>query len=269
MNKIIFFDLDGTLLTSQKEVLEENKEAIKKARENDIEVCICSGRQLSAVKKYQKMAGASKYVISTNGAEIYDMDAEEELFAIRIEPEISNAIYNYCIENNLFLRVDTKYARHISNMKYKVIDEIPLDEDFERFSREFNILQISIGSKNSEDIDKFLEFFKQFSDLKIENRFITDLTADPLDMVNIIVKSASKGNAILGLCRYLKISPEDAIAFGDDYNDISMFKTVGHPVAMGNAFDELKALASEVTTTNNEPGIAQILNRLIEENKCL
>ena len=54
------------------------------------------------------------------------------------------------------------------------------------------------------------------------------------------------------------------MAFGDDLNDISMMKSV-YGVAMGNAFDEVKVLAKEITKTNEEPGIAEILNRIIEE----
>ena len=68
------------------------------------------------------------------------------------------------------------------------------------------------------------------------------------------------------MCKYLKIKPEEAIAFGDDLNDISMMKSV-YGVAMSNALDEVKAFAKEITTTNEELGIAEILNRIIEERK--
>ena len=90
---------------------------------------------------------------------------------------------------------------------------------------------------------------------------------DKLDMVNLINSSVSKGNAILGLCKYLKINPDEAMAFGDDLNDISMINSV-YGVAMGNAFDDLKTMAKEVvSTTNNESGISKILNRIVEERK--
>ena len=60
MFKIVFFDLDGTLLNSKKEVLEENKKAIQNALDNGIEVCICTGRQKTAARHYQEMAGAGR-----------------------------------------------------------------------------------------------------------------------------------------------------------------------------------------------------------------
>lgn len=270
MVKIVFFDLDGTLLTREKHVLAESKEAIKKARENGIEVVICSGRQKGAVRAYQEEAGAGRYVITTNGAEIYDTRNEEQLFNCSLEREFARKFYSYILENNLFFRIDTKYARYFNQEKNRVTaDEILFNENPDEFFESTDILQISIGSTDSNKIDKAVEFLKMFPYIKIENRYITEITVDKLDIINVINKNASKGNAALGLCKFLKINPQEAVAFGDDYNDISMLKAVGHPVAMGNAFEDLKQIACEVTKTNDEPGISEVLNRLIEENREL
>lgn len=270
MTKIIFFDLDGTLLTKEKHVLEENKKAIKKALDNGIEVVICSGRQKGAVRTYQEEAGAGRYVITTNGAEIYDTKEEEQLFSCSLEKSFSRMFYDYIVDNDLFFRIDTKYARYFNQERNRVTDdEVLFEENPNEFFAENDILQISIGSMDSSKIDNAVEFSKSFSDIKIETRYITEITKDRLDVINIINKNASKGNAATGLCKFLKIDPKEAVAFGDDYNDVSMLKAVGHPVAMGNAFDDIKQIATEVIKTNDEPGISEILNRLIEENKEL
>lgn len=268
MKKIVFFDLDGTLLTTQKEILEENKKAIKLARENDIEICICSGRPQSAVRKYQKMAGAGRYIISANGAEIYDTEAEEQLYACALEEDFCVKLYEHAVKNNLFMRIDTKYGRFINIERYKVLDDIVMTEtDYKKFFREEKILQFSFGSMDSKLIEEIVEIVNKSGIYSIANRFMSGMLPDKLDIINIVNSSVSKGNAILGLCKYLKIDPKDTIGFGDDYNDVSMMKSVGHGVAMGNAFDEIKALASEVTLTNDEPGIAEFLNRLVIENQ--
>ena len=73
--------------------------------------------------------------------------------------------------------------------------------------------------------------------------------------MNVINSNASKGNAINGLCKYLKIEVNDVIAMGDDLNDISMMQAVGMGVAMGNAIDKLKEVATFVTKPNYENGI--------------
>ena len=67
------------------------------------------------------------------------------------------------------------------------------------------------------------------------------------------------------MCEYLKINLKDSIAIGDSFNDLTMFETVGHSVAMGNAPDEIKKMVDEVTDTNNEDGVAKFLEKLNEE----
>jgi hydroxymethylpyrimidine pyrophosphatase-like HAD family hydrolase len=55
------------------------------------------------------------------------------------------------------------------------------------------------------------------------------------------------------------------MCFGDDYNDLELFRAAGHSVAMGNAVDDLKEIASEVTLTNDEDGVAVVLERILGE----
>lgn len=267
MKKIVFFDLDRTLLNSDLDVLEENKKAIMNARENGVEIAICSGRQQSQVRFYQEKSGAGRYIITTNGAEIYDTLEEEQLFNCSLESEFCKILYDYVIKNDLFFRIDTKYARYFNDESTRFSDEVLFEEEPNKFFDENIVLQFSIGSKDSTKIDKVVEYLNNFPDVKIEMRYISKLTPEPLDIINVLNKNASKGNAIRGLCKYLKIDFKDAVCFGDDYNDISMFQAVGYPIAMRNACDELKNMAKEVTSDNNEPGIAEVLNRMIEENK--
>jgi hypothetical protein len=210
------------------------------------------------------MAGAGRYIIDTNGAEIYDTQDEEQLYSCGLDTDFCMKLYRHVLENNLFIRIDTKYGRYINDMKNVVLDEMPMEEDYKKFFEENVVLQMSIGSEDSRKIDEVVRMLD--SRVKEENRFISSLIPVKLDMINIINSSASKGNAILGLCKYLKIKPEEAMAFGDDINDISMMKSV-HGVAMGNAGDSIKALAKEITKTNDEAGIAEILNRIVEEKR--
>ena len=67
------------------------------------------------------------------------------------------------------------------------------------------------------------------------------------------------------LCKYCNINSKETIAIGDDYNDVPMFQEVGLAIAMGNANDDVKAKADLVTKTNNEDGVAFILEKLIQD----
>ena len=74
---------------------------------------------------------------------------------------------------------------------------------------------------------------------------------------------ATKEKAIEALTDYLHIPIEQTVAFGDDFNDIGMLKLCGTGVAMGNAIQEVKQCATEITVTNNEDGVAKWINEKI------
>lgn len=270
MYKAIFLDLDGTLLDDDKNVSEENRKAIKNAKDNGVYVCLCSGRQKDAVEEYKNMAGTSRYIISSNGAQIYDCDKKEVLYACSLDKDICNKLVEFVIENNFFIRTETKYSRYINKRDILIKYEIILEDNKELRDLVANndILQCSIATNSQEDINKTIEFVKKLnrSDIKIENVFKDEIRGKVFYIINIINTSTSKGNAINGLCKYLKIDINDVIAMGDDKNDLSMLEAVGLGVAMGNAEDIVKKVAKEVTKTNIENGVAEIINSKILNN---
>lgn len=261
MYKAVFLDLDGTLLDDNKRISEENKEAIKYAKEKGTQIIICSGRQQNTIKEYRNEIDASNYIICCNGAEIYDCNTKQDLFTANIPDDLIYKLYNYANERNYLARFDTKYGRYINNMNYFISKEIYLDEDVDKFINENKILQFTVGTETEEQIDKTIEYIKSLnrSDIKIENRYKAIAGECKFWAINIINSNASKGNAISGLCKYLKIDVNDVIGMGDDYNDISMMDAVGCGIAMGNAMKLVKEHAKEVTVTNNENGVAKIL----------
>jgi hydroxymethylpyrimidine pyrophosphatase-like HAD family hydrolase len=76
-------------------------------------------------------------------------------------------------------------------------------------------------------------------------------------------KNATKEKAIEALCTYLKISVSQVVAFGDDFNDIGMLTLCGTGVAMGNAIEEVKQIANEICSANEEDGLAHWLEEHI------
>ncbi|WDC84245.1 HAD hydrolase family protein [Caloramator sp. mosi_1] len=84
----------------------------------------------------------------------------------------------------------------------------------------------------------------------------------------MVSRYASKGNALEYLAKYLNIGLDDVIAFGDNFNDISMFKKAGISVAMGNAEGEIKRICRFVTLTNSEDGVADFIFKHLENTKA-
>lgn len=268
MKKIVFFDLDGTLLTDSKEVLEENKDAIRRAKEIGIEIAICTGRQSNAAKEFKEKADTGKYMICMNGAEIIDTESGEELFASAIDEDVAKALYNYAKDNNLVMKIDTRFARYITKFDYALNQEYEFTEDENRFFNENKVLQISFGAKTENEINDFIEnVINKIPGVKVYNKYFNVLPSldKALWYINVVNSSVSKGNAINGLCRYLKVNLDDVVCFGDDLNDLSMIQMVGHGIAMGNALDIIKENAKEVIGTNETPAIARVLDRFIKE----
>lgn len=261
MYKAVFLDLDDTLLDNEKNISEENKKAIKYVKEKGGLVCIASGRSIEATKKYKNLAEASRYIIYSNGAGIFDCDANEKLFSADIEKEICLALYKYSVENNIGIRIDTPYGRFISHEKYALkLDIVFNPEEGEKIIIDNDVLQISFLSEEEEKRSNAIEFVNKNipKTVKLENIFKTGYKEE-FFAINLVNTNVSKGNAINGLCKFLKINIEDVIAIGDGINDISMIKSVGLGVAMENAEPKLKEVADEITSTNLENGVAKIL----------
>ena len=224
-------------------------------------MCIASGRSIESTKKYWTKVGASRYMVYSNGAGILDCQENENISLLTIEKDITLKLFNYAVKNGICVRLDTPYGRYITNMLYNVSNtEMELTEEIEKFLNENKIVQLSFVHVSKEKIDDLVEFFKNNinQELKIEDLFKTGLNNEFFAM-NVVNTSVSKGNAIAGLCKFLKIDLKDVIAMGDGLNDISMIKQVGLGIAMGNAKDEVKKVAKIVTCTNNESAVAKII----------
>ena len=261
MYRAVFLDLDDTLLDSEKNVSKENKEAIEYVKKKGGYVFIASGRSIEATKKFREMANANNYIIYSNGAGIFDCDANEKLFSADIEKEICLNLYNYSIENNIGIRIDTPYGRFINKGEYAInLDILLKPEEAVTLIAENDILQISLLFEDEEKRTEAIDFVNEniSKTIKIENIFKTGY-GDKFFAINIVNRNVSKGNAMNGLCKFLKIDIKDVIAIGDGLNDISMIKTAGLGVAMENAEKEVKEIADEITSTNLENGVAKIL----------
>lgn len=271
MVKIICFDLDGTLLTDDKNILEENRNAIKRAKENGIEIVICTGRQNITAKTFNEIIGPNKYMICNNGAEIIDLQTGEDLFTCPIDKEITKSIYSWIAENENIVgfKFDTKYARYVNKRRSETDYRIEFDKNDDRFFDNNDILQMSVVFNNLEKREEFVERINLLNGIKVENKFslMNEKTGEDDFYLNVINSSVSKGNSINGLVRYLKLNMDNVVCFGDGINDLSMIQMAGHGIAMENANEILKENADEVIGDNNTDDISKVIDRIILENE--
>ncbi len=262
--KIVFIDIDGTLINSNKEVTEKTKTAIKNTLDKNIMVVICSGRCLPSALRIREKANASKYIITNNGSEIYDCNDDKYIYKNVLKDDDIAFIWNYCLSNNLGCILNSRHHQYCNiNILLNQPFQVPI-QSLEELDN-IDISQIIIISHNLEKIQQ-LELLIN-DKLEITNKSksydlkIPDASYYSFDITN---KNINKGSGIKQLLNYLNINKENCVGFGNGINDILLFREVGYKVAVANAHEKLKKEADFITQSNNDDGVAYFLNNNIE-----
>lgn len=230
-------------------------------------IVICSGRPKKYAIKISKEAGASNYIISSNGATGYDYKKEEFLFINKMDKQACIKLYKMAKENNVKFIMNAKNDRVVTKLDDNMHDML-LQEPIEEFLEKTDVMQCIFQDKDFEKIKKLKDEILQIEgiDIKNQSKSLTNPLVKPIDITycDVADKLTSKGYGIQQFCKKLNIDIKDTISIGDDYNDVTMFNVTGYSVAMGNANEEVKACAKEVTLTNNEDGVAVFLEKLVK-----
>lgn len=254
MNRIVFSDVDGTLLNSEHKITALTEKAIKELKKNDIPFVIISARSPSGIYPILNEYGFKCPIISYSGALILD-ENRNVLFNKGIDKTNAKRIIEF-IENSHF---------DLAWCAYSFDEWIVKDKNDPRIIREETIVkakatQGSIDSITGNEINKILCICNPMRTLEIEakiKRSFPDYSIVKSSdiLLEIMENGINKATAVKTLCSLWNIDLKDAIAFGDNYNDVEMLKTVGHGFLMGNAPDELKEIIKTHTYDNNNDGI--------------
>ncbi len=262
--KIVFTDLDFTLTKEPGIIDKKNKEIFKKLKDKNIHVVIDTGRPLSYIIPICKEFCTSKYVITSNGAEIYDIDKEKLLYRSLISKEDLEYMNQLIVKYNLYFMANSGTKRYSNKDESKYIYATNLIELTD-------ISQVVLESYDKDIIKKLNKEIDNKDSLIIINQSniknIKELEEKQLYYCDIVNSSVSKGIALEHLCNLLNISLDGTMAIGDSGNDIEMLKKTYYKVAVGNATEALKSIANIITLTNKENGVYDILNKLYEEIK--
>lgn len=265
MIKAIALDIDGTLINSKKMITEATKCAVAEAIDRGIEIIIASGRPYCGVVAYAKELGLYEkggYILSFNGGQIINCKTGEIVYEVHLEEQHK---YEIC-------RILKSYDGAIP-MTYK--GDILLSENVEDagvlHGAEVNSLilqKVDDLSKNIEHtVGKFIlmgepGYIKSIAD-ELSDRLgeMATVCRSESNLLEIMPYGVDKGSALAGFVRKMGLNRSEVMACGDAYNDDTMIEFAGIGVAMGNAFDEIKALADYVTLTNDEDGVAHAIRK--------
>ncbi len=275
--RFIGTDIDGTAFSRESQrMLPHTFDVLSKCVEMGSVLVPVTGRVLSMVpiEKFPKV----RYVISSNGAYIYDILEQKAVRARYIEREDIRKFWTYIkpyvreyrlgmeifengvlvIERELYENL-TDYADVLPNFHYAQIEKgaAKIVESYDVYLEEEGNEVIKVNFPG-----KTVKKFPAIKDIILEAD-ILKMTSDGLNM-ECGPKGCNKGEAIWWLCDYLNIPRESTMAFGDGNNDLEMLLAVHYGVAMGNALDNVKEAAPYTTIGNEEDGIAHFIETHFE-----
>lgn len=262
--KLIAVDIDDTLLNTKKVITPRTRAALMDAQKRGIKLAVCSGRLPYGVRPYAEELDVFKYggyYMGFNGGAIFNSDRE-----------LINTTY-----------LDSKYIEpvyellrptDITTMVHKgdIIFADKKENDYTHIEPEVIGLPLNrvddIADYVDWDLHKMLlagdpETLRQMENLLKENfGGELDIYLSAPWFLEVMPKDIDKGTGLEIICGDMGISTDEAIAFGDSFNDISMIQKAGMGIAMGNAEEALKAAADMITSDCDSDGIAEALLEL-------
>ena len=260
--KIVFSDIDGTFIRKDHSLSDKHAAAVKKLLERKIPFILVSARMPEAIYPITNSFGVKIPVISYSGALVLTRD-ENVLFSKTIDENSAIEVLD-SIKKSWGDRVSLNYYAgrkwYVENFDSRVRRESNTTTVIPKVTR-FDSLpsagilphKILVMSEPplGEEMEKILgDKFPQLNVVRSSDH-----------LLEIMARGVTKATGIESMLKHYGISKDDAIAFGDNFNDREMLKYVGFSVAMGNSPDEIKSLANEVTDSNNDDGIYNFLIR--------
>ncbi|WP_236692784.1 Cof-type HAD-IIB family hydrolase [Aneurinibacillus tyrosinisolvens] len=252
--KIVFFDIDGTLVNKEGRIPMSTKESIKKLKESNIEVVIASGRGPSQLSHISKELEIDSFVSLTGSYAVYK---GEIIYNQPLPTSTVKQLIEFASQNDdpiVYLGSEGVYVSHIEHphVHETFVNWLRLDYPMylQPTSVEIPIYQFLLYCP--QDREKMYE--EQFSDLHF-------IRWHPLSS-EITSHGGSKAKGIEAMLNYLDISPDEAVAFGDALNDREMLSFVGMGIAMRNAHDAVKPYAKFTTKHIDDDGIYYGLKKI-------
>ena len=287
--KLVAIDLDGTLLDSQGEVSEENKQAIKKLKNQGTEIVITSGRMSSSIKEIAEEIGANKYFISGNGSMIYDIEQNKIIYNNTLSKEKVLKIIKICEKNSIYCSVNTESSIITNNLAFNTLvynyenskkaenktTKINIVNDLYEYINTTNsspITKITICDDNQIIFKRMIKIFKEIPEINVlevshMSKKVIKSGTENIDIkyfyTEITNNNVNKWGAIKYLIDSLGIKIEETVAIGDNVNDIEMIQNSGLGIIMGESALSSKRLGNIITKSCDESGVAFAINNYI------
>ena len=270
--RLLFLDLDGTLLNDQKEITEGNKIALNQALERGHGVVIATGRPLKSAKDLAGRLGLDKpgcMMICSNGAILYDWEKNDTVFSCTLPIPTVRKLFAEANRRNLHIQT---YEGDLVLVESRCEDEA-LEWYCSRIGMAYRVIEAADKDVVEEPVKCLMIDYYDQTDLKSMEQWIRNNLESEADCffsckeyLEIVVHGMNKGNAVCRLCDIMGVDIANAVAVGDASNDLSMICAAGIGVAMANGMDIVKEAADYITQRdNNHDGVAEVVEKFLNE----
>lgn len=270
--KMIGFDLDGTLLNSNKEISDYTRDVMREAVEQGVIILPATGRPLTGIPKPVMALPGIRYAVTANGARVVDVQEDKVLHEALLPYEKGKELLE------IFAKYDTYREVYYEGFGYATADMVECIEEYMPIKPMIEYMRTTrrrvpdveaMFHEKKMAVDKLQALFRdtETRDLamkevkeKVQGAAVTSALGNNIEANG---EDAQKGIALLKLGEILGIKKDEIMAFGDGSNDMDMIRRVGFGVAMENGIDEIKEAADYITVTNDEHGVAKAIEKFV------
>ncbi len=258
MNAVVF-DLDDTLLRDDLTISDFSVRVFHALHEKGFHIIAASGRSQFSMKPYVLQIGCISAYISCNGAEIWDGPSHRLIRQERFSTNLSIEIARFAEAHNC-------YAQAYEGSCFYFSQYGPWAD---RYAASTKLTGVYVGKLSEyirEPRNKILLIDREdriaamYSEASAQFAGRASVTCSKPIYLEFNPLNAAKGTALIRVCEYLGIRPENTVAFGDSLNDVSMMQTAGLGVMVSNGWKEVRPYCGDICGSNNEDGPARFLN---------
>lgn len=268
MPKLLFCDIDGTLVRTDGSISDHVRDLLNELAVQGHGFILTSGRPLSSILKvrdYINIDFPHSYIIANNGGLIYDCNAKRPVFEARLALPLIDKLQNIAQEMQVHIQTYTEteiVCRHETEevKRYAARIKMPVVLS-DRLTTPLTVPPYKMLALSLEGSEALMPLKH-----RIENDFSDTINPmfSQVGYLELLPKAASKGKALRFLCEHLNIPVENTYAVGDSENDIAMLRAAAVSYAMQNGDETVKSSAAFVTALDhNHDGIAEVLNALL------
>lgn len=260
--KLIASDMDDTLLNSETKLSERNAAAIRKAIDAGIVFLIATGRMYVSVKPYADTLGLDVPLVTYNGALVKGSKSGKVYYEHPLKLETALELLAYCKEKGYYIQSyqgDELWVKEATEFsaEYTRISGIPATPVGERLYHPETAPYKLLAMTKPE------EFQKVWQDIQQQFAGKVVVTSSRDNFLELMEPGVNKWNAVKAVAEVYGIKPEEIMCIGDSNNDLSMIENAGIGVAVANAKPAVRAAAKLVTVSNDEDGVAQVIEQVL------